>query len=62
MVLVCLIQCTKNGVRTDKYFSNDEEGQTKAARWVGYIFSSPLVLKRENRGNSSRYLLFPKFI
>ena len=26
----------------NEYFSNDEEEQNKAARWVGYIFPIPL--------------------
>ncbi|MEM8527948.1 MAG: hypothetical protein AAGG68_25125 [Bacteroidota bacterium] len=37
----------KNGVRTDEYFRNAEEGQNKAAEWVelarmGYILPTPL--------------------
>ena len=38
-----LIQGAKNGVMPshNEYFCNAEEGQNKAAEWVGYIFPTP---------------------
>ena len=43
------IRGAKNGVMPshNEYFSNDEDGQNKAAELVGYIFPVPLVLTKK---------------
>ncbi|MEM8524946.1 MAG: hypothetical protein AAGG68_09895 [Bacteroidota bacterium] len=50
----------KNGVRTDEYFRNAEEGQNKAAEWVelarmGYNFT--YFLNSLQREQTTHFLL-----